>query len=369
MEQLQELLVEELRDIYDAEKQLVRALPKMAKAASNPELRQAFTEHLEVTRNQVARVEQCFEVLGERAKSKPCKAMKGLVEEAQEHIQEHEKGELLDQVLIASAQKVEHYEIAAYGTGRAIAKSLGAKEAMGLLQETLREEEATDKLLTQIALRAQREMGRAKPAMEEQEEGGGRGRGGSRGGGSGGAKAAGGSGGRGGAKKKVAAQRNSGGSERKSGGARSGGGGAAQKRASSSSGGRSGGGSSASSRILTDVEEIRQWAEERQAKPACVRGTGDKGDIGILRLDFPGYTGEDKLEEISWEEWGEKFQERKLALLVQDQTAQGAQSNFNKIVSQETAAEAGSGGGGRGRGGARGKKAAGSSGKRAGGGR
>ena len=367
MEQLQEMLVEELRDIYDAEKQLVKALPKLTKALTNAELKEAFTQHLEVTRNQVARCEQLFELMGERAKSKPCRAMKGLVEEAQEHVQEHERGEMLDQMLIGAAQKVEHYEIAAYGTARAIAKSIGNREAANLLQETLREEEGQDKSLTQIALRLQKEMGRAKPVMEEDDEagmgGGGRGRGGSRGGG---AKAASGGGGRGGAKKKVAAQRNSGGSASKSGGARSGGGGS-QKRASSSSssGGRSGGGSSASSRVLTDVEEIRAWAEERQAKPTCVRGTGDKGDIGILRLDFPGYTGEDKLQEISWEEWGEKFQERELALLVQDQTAQGVQSNFNKIVSRETAAEAGGSGG---RGGARGKKAAGGR-KRAGGGR
>jgi len=190
MEQLQELLVDGLRDIYDAEKQLVRALPKLTKALSNNEVKEAFVQHLEVTKNQVARVEQCLELLGEKVKSKPCKAMKGLVEEAQEHLQEHEKGELLDQVLIAAAQKVEHYEIAAYGTARAIAKSLGNKEAMNLLQETLREEEAQDKGLTGIALRLQREMGRAKPDMEEQ-SGGGRGRG---------AQASG--GGRGGAKKK-----------------------------------------------------------------------------------------------------------------------------------------------------------------------
>ena len=362
MEQLQEMLVEELRDIYDAEKQLVKALPKLTKALTSPELKEAFTQHLEVTRSQVARAEQLFELLGERAKSKPCRAMKGLVEEAQEHVQEHERGELLDQMLIGAAQKVEHYEIAAYGTARAIAKSIGNKEAVNLLQETLREEEAQDKGLTQIALRLQKEMGRAKPAMEEEEEGmgGGRGRGGSRGG----AKAAGGGGGRGGAKKKVAAQRNSGDSANRSGGARSGAGGAQKRASSKSAGGSNGGGSSASSRVLTDVEEIRAWAEEREAKPSCVRGTGDKGDIGILRLDFPGFAGEDKLEEISWEEWGEKFQERELALIVQDQTSEGVQSNFNKIVSRETAAESQSGG----RGGARGKKAAGGR-KRAGGGR
>jgi ferritin-like metal-binding protein YciE len=363
MEQLQQMLVEELRDIYDAEKQLVKALPKLTKALTNAELKEAFTQHLEVTRNQVARAEQLFELLGERAKSKPCRAMKGLVEEAQEHVQEHERGELLDQILIGAAQKVEHYEIAAYGTARAIAKSIGNKEAVNLLQETLREEEAQDKGLTQIAVRLQKEMGRAKPAMEEDEEGmggGGRGRGGSRGG----AKAAGGGAGRGGVKKKVAAQGSSGNSANKSGGARSGGNGAQKRASSKSAGSNGGGGSSASSRILTDVEEIRAWAEEREAKPSCVRGTGDKGDIGILRLDFPGFSGEDKLEEISWEEWGEKFQERELALLVQDQTAQGVQSNFNKIVSRETAAESES----RSRGGARGKKAAGGR-KRAGGGR
>lgn len=332
MEQLQELLVDGIRDIYDAEKQLVRALPKLTKGITNPEVKEAFTQHLEVTKNQVARVEQCLELLGEKLKSKPCKAMKGLIEEAQEHMQEHEKGELLDQVLIAAAQKVEHYEIAAYGTARAIAKSLGNKEAMNLLQETLREEEQQDKGLTAIALRLQRELGRAKPQMEEEEsEGRGRRSGGSRGG----------------AKKKVAAQPNEG-----NGG---GGGRSSSNRASSSSsakrgqnggGGGNGNGSRAGSRVLTDREEIRQWAEERGANPACVRGTGNKGDIGLLRLDFPGFSGEGKLEEISWDDFFEKFEERELALLVQDKTARGQTSNFNKLVSKETAAEAGGGSGG-----------------------
>src|SRR5262245_42482174 len=137
MEQLHELLVESLRDIYDAEKQLVKALPKVAKAVSSDELKDSFNTNLEVTKKHVTRVEQCFEVIGEKAKSKPCKAMKGLLEEAQEQLQEHEKGELRDQMLVAAAQKVEHYEIAAYGTVRAIAKSLGNKEAMNLLQQTL----------------------------------------------------------------------------------------------------------------------------------------------------------------------------------------------------------------------------------------
>jgi ferritin-like metal-binding protein YciE len=158
MPELQELLTENLRDLLDAEKQLTKALPKMAKAAKSQELKQAFLDHTEMTKGQVTRLEQVFEALGERAKSKPCKAMKGLVEEAQEHVTEHEKGDLLDQMLIGAAQKVEHYEIAAYGTARAIAKSMRSKDAMELLQQTLKEEETTDKLLTTVALGLQKQM-------------------------------------------------------------------------------------------------------------------------------------------------------------------------------------------------------------------
>src|SRR5919112_3369813 len=170
MEQLQELLTEELRDLYDAEKQLVKALPKVAKAASDAELKQAVLEHAEVTKGQVARIEQVFEHLGERAKSKPCKAMKGLVEEANEHIGEHERGSVLDSILIIGSQKIEHYEIAGYGSVRAIAKSLGNREVLGLLQATLAEEEQTDKRLTSVALRIQKEMISAKPGTADEEE-------------------------------------------------------------------------------------------------------------------------------------------------------------------------------------------------------
>jgi hypothetical protein len=101
---------------------------------------------------------------------------------------------------------------------------------------------------------------------------------------------------------------------------------------------------SASARPLTDHDEIRQWAEERGGKPSCVRGTGGSEDVGMIRLDFPGYSGEDSLEEISWDEWFQKFDESKLALLVQEQTARGQQSNFNKLVSRETAQRTGRGG-------------------------
>jgi hypothetical protein len=111
------------------------------------------------------------------------------------------------------------------------------------------------------------------------------------------------------------------------------------------------------SQVTTDHEEIQRWAEERGAKPACVRGTGGKGDIGILRLDFPGYTGEDKLEHIEWNEWFEKFDERGLSLLYQEETAAGERSNFNKLVSRETAEQAEHKGNGSTHGGA-GKKTA-----------
>jgi ferritin-like metal-binding protein YciE len=170
MERLQELLTEELRDLYDAEKQLVRALPKVAKAVTDTELKEGILEHLEVTKNQVNRLEQVFELLGERAKSKPCKAMKGLIEEANEHISEHDKGSVLDSVLIIGSQKIEHYEIAGYGSARAIAKSLGNREVLGLLQTTLAEEEQTDKRLTSVALRIQKEMMSAKPETIDEEE-------------------------------------------------------------------------------------------------------------------------------------------------------------------------------------------------------
>lgn len=158
MPQLQELLTDELRDIYDAEKQAVKAYPRLTKSVSSAELKEAMMQHLEQTRGQVARIEQAFEMLGQKAKSKPCKAMRGLLEEAVEHLSEHEKGPELDTVLIASAQKIEHYEIAAYGTARAMAKSTRHKEVADLLNQTLQEEGSTDKKLTQIALNIQKEM-------------------------------------------------------------------------------------------------------------------------------------------------------------------------------------------------------------------
>jgi ferritin-like metal-binding protein YciE len=149
-ENLQELFVNELRDIYDAEKQLTRALPKMAKAAESDELRAAFEEHLEQTRGHVGRLEEVFKLLGIAARGKPCEGMKGLIEEGEEVMEEME-GTTLDAALIASAQKVEHYEIATYGTLATFAEVLEMQQAKDLLGQTLEEEKEADEKLTAIA--------------------------------------------------------------------------------------------------------------------------------------------------------------------------------------------------------------------------
>jgi len=151
MQDLEDLFVDQLRDLYNAEKQLVKALPKMAKKASDEDLKQAFSTHLEETKGHVERLEQIFDQLGKRASGKTCKAMKGLVEEGQEAMEEDAEPEVLDAALIAAAQRVEHYEIAGYGTVRAYAKLLGNSEAAKLLQQTLDEEGETDKKLTKLA--------------------------------------------------------------------------------------------------------------------------------------------------------------------------------------------------------------------------
>jgi hypothetical protein len=194
--------------------------------------------------------------------------MKGLVEESQEMMEEEFEDQVMDAALIGCARRVEHYEMAAYETSRALAQQLGMKDAAQLLQETMREEMAADKTLGTISKRLLKENGSRKASAGGRESG---------------------------ARSKKAA-------------------GAAEP--------------------LTNHEQIRQWAEERDGTPACVRGTGGKGDIGMLRLDFPGYTGEDTLQPISWDDWFEKFDERGLALLVQDKTSKGRKSNFNKLVSR-----------------------------------
>ncbi len=153
IDSLKELLEEELKDIYSAEKQLLKAMPKMAKKASLDELRTALEEHMEVTRGQVQRLEQVFEALGKPAKAKTCKAMKGLLEEATEIMEEEAEDAVMDAGIIAAAQKVEHYEIASYGTVRTWARACGEEQAAELLQETLDEEGEADKRLTELAER------------------------------------------------------------------------------------------------------------------------------------------------------------------------------------------------------------------------
>jgi ferritin-like metal-binding protein YciE len=149
---LRDLYVEELRDIYDAENQLVKALPEMAKASTSEELRSGFEEHLEQTKEHVRRLEQVFNGLGEKAKGKKCKGMQGLVAEGKEIIEEDEfEDEVKDAALISAAQRVEHYEIAAYGTVRTYAELLGEESAVSLLEKTLQEEKETDEKLTELA--------------------------------------------------------------------------------------------------------------------------------------------------------------------------------------------------------------------------
>ncbi|MDA3134723.1 DUF892 family protein [Atlantibacter hermannii] len=149
---LEDLFIHELSDIYSAEKQITRALPKMARAATDKNLKAAFEAHLEETRGQIERIDQLVELTeGVRIRRMKCHALEGLVEEAQEIIESVEAGTLRDEGLIGAAQKVEHYEIASYGTLRTLALKLGYKEAAKLLEETLNEEKATDTKLTGIA--------------------------------------------------------------------------------------------------------------------------------------------------------------------------------------------------------------------------
>jgi len=148
---LRDLLVDQLKDLYSAENQIIKALPKMAKAASSPELRQGFEEHLEQTREQAARLERVGEQLGVTPKGKKCKAIEGLIEEAKELLGEDAGPAVLDAGLIAAAQKFEHYEIASYGCVCTWAEQLGLDQAVKLLQQTLAEEKATDEKLSRLA--------------------------------------------------------------------------------------------------------------------------------------------------------------------------------------------------------------------------
>jgi ferritin-like metal-binding protein YciE len=148
---LRDLLVEQLQDIYDAEHRIAKALPKMARTATSPELQAAFERHLGETESQIGRLEQAFEHLGEKAKKKACKAMQGLIAEGEETLEEEADPEVKDAALIAAAQRIEHYEMAAYGTVRSYARLLKEAAGAALLDQTYKEEKATDESLTELA--------------------------------------------------------------------------------------------------------------------------------------------------------------------------------------------------------------------------
>jgi ferritin-like metal-binding protein YciE len=166
--ELKDLYIDELRDLYDAENKLVKALPKLAKAANSDKLRSGFEEHLEQTRGHVERLEEIFEALSEKPTGKKCAGMAGLVKEGEEIMDEDFSEEVMDAALISAAQRVEHYEIAAYGCVSAWAELLGESEANALLEKTLGEEKETDQKLTELSEEINVE---AKGSGEEGEEG------------------------------------------------------------------------------------------------------------------------------------------------------------------------------------------------------
>ncbi|MGE3178461.1 MAG: ferritin-like domain-containing protein [Vicinamibacterales bacterium] len=166
---LHDAFIDELRDLYDAEKQIAKSLPKMAKAASSPELKQAFKRHLEETQEQIGRLEQVFESLDERARGKHCAGMAGILEEGKDIMKEDFEERTMDAALIAAAQRVEHYEMAAYGTLVAWGNAIGQEDIVELLQTTLDEEKATDDALTQLAEAGINEAATAEEAEPREE--------------------------------------------------------------------------------------------------------------------------------------------------------------------------------------------------------
>ncbi len=280
-----DLFLTEVQDLYDAEKQLLRTLPRIAKTAGHQELTTAFREHVEETRTQINRLEQIFEMLGKKAKSHPCLGMKGIVEETQEIVAEESTSESLHDCAIAgAARKVEHYEMAGYLSAQDTARGLGLKDAANLLGESLEEEKQMDRRLKQLSSQIFREAQREQKAPAPSPT-----------------------------PRKASSK--------------------SAPKSAPKSGGRGNG--SKSSQMTTDHDQIRRWAEERGAHPACVKGTGKKGDTGMIRLDFPGYSGAESLQEISWDEFFDRFEANQLALVYQDKTARGETSNFNKLVRRE----------------------------------
>jgi ferritin-like metal-binding protein YciE len=167
---LNDLFLDGLKDVFHAEKQVLRALPKMARAVNSDELRQSLENHREETQGQIERLERVFELLEKRASGKPCQAMQGLVEEGQEHFEEYKDSPALDAAIIAANQGIEHYEMARYGTLRTWAQQLGMTEAAQLLEETLEEEKKTDALLTEMAESLANQEAESGAGEEDEEE-------------------------------------------------------------------------------------------------------------------------------------------------------------------------------------------------------
>jgi ferritin-like metal-binding protein YciE len=167
---LREALVEEIRDLYNAEKQLTRALPKLAKNATNPKLRDALTAHLAETENQIERLEQVFQMLDEKVKGKMCEGMQGIIEEGNAMLEEVEDGSVMDACIVAAGQKSEHYEMASYGSCIAWAEALGLDDVANLLQQTLAEEKAADQKLSAIAEAGVNEAATAGIENEDEDE-------------------------------------------------------------------------------------------------------------------------------------------------------------------------------------------------------
>jgi ferritin-like metal-binding protein YciE len=153
MDEIKKLMIEQLRDAYSAEKQALRAMPKLMRQATSATLKEALQMHVEQTEGQVDRLEKALEMLGGRPGRKVCEGMRGLIEEAQSELEDHEKGPIMDVLIVGAQQRVEHYEIAAYGTMVALAKAAGQQELADLLAETLQEEKQTDEKLSELAER------------------------------------------------------------------------------------------------------------------------------------------------------------------------------------------------------------------------
>lgn len=161
IDSMEKLFVDELRDLYSAETQITKALPKMAKASTSNELRTAFEQHLKETEEQVKRLEQIFETLGESPKGETCEGIKGIIEEGEKNLKQAEEGPVRDEALIAAAQRVEHYEMAGYGTVRTFAERMGKQQVVQLLERTLEEEKNADRKLTECSNVVHRQERRA----------------------------------------------------------------------------------------------------------------------------------------------------------------------------------------------------------------